>query len=379
MPSGDGLVVRIRPPVGRFTQAQAMGIAILATRYASPALDITGRANLQLRGIAQADHPALLEGLQSLGLADPSIEVESRRNLLLSPFWQDGDGTTEFARGLSLALARPDAPALPGKFGFALDCGAAPVLRACSADIRIERSANHFLVYADAGLEGVQASADEVVPVALSLAQWFVDAGGVQAGRGRMATLLFNTPTPDRYSTSTVPAANPAPPPLGEVPQGCVVGFEFGQLHVKTLAALAKLAPLRLTPWRSVLLEGIAGVERLTDAFALPDVITRADDVRLRAMACTGAPGCTQALAATRQLARSLAPLVRPGRILHVSGCTKGCAHPGATLTLVASTAGYNLIEHGTAASSPDHYGVSPAAIATYLEQRQQRQHAPHV
>ena len=152
-----------------------------------------------------------------------------------------------------------------------------------------------------------------------------------------------------------------------------MVGFEFGQLPVQTLVALAEIAPLRLTPWRSALLESVHG---LSETPALSGVITRADDVRLRVMACTGAPGCTQALAATRPLARSLAALVPPGHTLHVAGCTKGCAHPGATLTVVASTAGYNLIEHGTAASSPDGYGLSPAAIATYL---QQRQHAPHV
>lgn len=370
------MVVRIRPPCGRLTQAQALGIAKLAARYALPALDITGRANLQLRGIAQADHAALLEGLHALGLTDPSIELESRRNLLLSPFWEDGDGTAEIAAALSLALAQADAPALPGKFGFALDCGAAPVLRGCSADIRIERSAAGFLVYADTSPTGVQASADDVVPLALGLAQWFVNAGGVRAGRGRMATLLSTTALPGHYSAMAVPAAAPVLPPLGRVPQGCVVGFEFGQLQVQTLAALAELAPLRLTPWRSVLLEGVEGLPNTSALAALPDVITRVDDVRLRVTACTGAPGCTQALAATRPLARTLAPLVPPGRTLHVSGCTKGCAHPGATLTLVASSAGYNLIEHGTAASSPDDYGLSPAAIASHLEQRQ---HAPHV
>ena len=63
MPSGDGLVVRIRPPLGRLTQAQGQGIAELAARYAQPLLDLTSRANLQLRGIAEAHYPALLTGL----------------------------------------------------------------------------------------------------------------------------------------------------------------------------------------------------------------------------------------------------------------------------------------------------------------------------
>ena len=46
----------------------------------------------------------------------------------------------------------------------------------------------------------------------------------------------------------------------------------------------------------------------------------------LRVIACTGAPGCLQAHAATRPLARALAPKLT--ETLHVSGCAKGCAHP---------------------------------------------------
>ncbi len=61
---------------------------------------------------------------------------------------------------------------------------------------------------------------------------------------------------------------------------------------------------------------------------AHPDLITDPADPRLRVTACTGAPGCPQALQPTRDLARTLAPQVPQGQHLHVSGCAKGCAHP---------------------------------------------------
>lgn len=362
MRAEDGWVVRVRPPLGRLTPVQARGVAALAACHAADALELTGRANLQLRGVADAAYPALLEGLQALGLVDADVQTESRRNLLIEPFWQPGDGTGDLAGELAVALSSPQAPALPGKFGFALDTGVTPVLRATPADVRVERHLGGYLVYADGASTGALAGADEVVPLVMALAQWFVDAGGPQTVRKRMAALVAVRSLPGAFTAVPVPDAAPWPPPLGPVPQGCLVAFEFGQLPACTLDALAGLAPLRLTPWRSVLLEGVREVP------GLPGIVTRADDSRLRISACTGAPGCGQAAAATRPLARALAPVVPPGRVLHVSGCSKGCAHPGETLTVVATELGYNLIRRGKAASPPDWCGLSAEALAARIQ-----------
>lgn len=360
----DGWVVRIRPPLGRLTQAQARGIATLASRHAQGTLEITGRANLQLRGIADVDYPVLLSGLQALGLVDGDVRAESRRNLLLAPFWQVGDGMTEMANALALALNAPQAPDVPAKFGFALDFGDTPVLRASSADIRIERCDTGFLVYADGSVTGARAHLDDVVPMAMALAHWFVEAGGLATSGKRMASLVACQSLPHRFTTTPVPAVAQHHPLLGRVPQGYLAAVQFGQLPATTLAALAELAPLRLTPWRSMLLEGVDAIP------TLPDLVTRSDDPRLRVHACTGAPGCGQAAGSTRPLARALAGSLPAGQVLHVSGCTKGCAHPKAALTVVATANGYNLIQHGSAAAPPDWVGLTPAELATQIQQR---------
>lgn len=361
MLANDGWVVRIRPPMGRLTQAQAGGIATLATRYAQHTVELTSRANLQLRGVAESDYPSLLSGLQELGLVDPDVHTESRRNLLVAPFWQQEDATTEIARALTLALGAADAPALPGKFGFALDCGEGPMLRTSSADIRIERCGSDFLVYADGSSTGALGRKEDVPAFGMILAHWFVAAGGLSTSRRRMASLVAGQVMPTQFTTTPVPPAAQPIPPLGRVPQGYLAAVEFGQLQVTTLTALAALAPLRLTPWRSVLLEGVRDIP------PLPDLITQPDDSRLRISACTGAPGCGQAAAATRPLARALAKSLHAGQTLHVSGCTKGCAHPAETLTIVATTNGYNVIQRGTAASAPDGSGLSPAALSALI------------
>jgi precorrin-3B synthase len=101
-------------------------LADLASRYGNGLIDLSARANLQLRGIR--DHAAVLAELATLELIDGDEAIEGRRNILVTPFWQQGDGTQDLAAELMQALATSDL-ALPGKFGFALDSGETAVLR----------------------------------------------------------------------------------------------------------------------------------------------------------------------------------------------------------------------------------------------------------
>jgi precorrin-3B synthase len=103
-------------------------------------------------------------------------------------------------------------------------------------------------------------------------------------------------------------------------------------------STVASPPAMRITPWRMVLLQGA----NLPDHAAL---ITTPNDPRLRVRACTGAPACPQALQETRALARRLAPFVPQGKLLHVSGCGKGCAHPSvADITLSATRQGFAIL-----------------------------------
>ena len=365
MLSSDGLVVRIRPHAGRLTPAQAHGIAVLSQRYGDGVVYLTSRANVQLRGVTQAGHAGLIAELCQLQLIDASPEVEARRNIVVSPFWKADDGTYVIATALVAALSATDAPALPGKFGFAVDCGEQPVLRTSSADIRIERAARGYLVRAEGFSTGATVADWDAVPAAIELARWFLASGGGTAGRGRMTALALAAihPLPARFHITAVYPTSAAKPQPGPVAFGWLVGAEFGQVPAETFAHLSTLGALRLTPWQMLLVEGA------TCAPHIDGLITQADDPRLRVVACTGAPGCLQAAAPTQALARTLAAHVPAGHLLHVSGCTKGCAHPAAAITLVATTAGFDLIRHGTALSPPDIRALPPETIASHLIQ----------
>lgn len=339
MPSGDGLVVRIRPRMAHLTAAQLNGIADAAATHGNGIIELTARANVQLRGVTAHSHGPLIAALDALGLIDPDAQTESHRNVVLQPFWS-GEETAALAAQLYGALRQ--GADLPDKFGFALDDGALRVLADTSCDIRIERgAAGGLIVRADGAVGGQEVTADEAVPLAMRMAEWFVSSGGVKEGRGRMAG---HPKTAMPFDTSAAPAAKAEAAVPGQTPHGALIGFEFGILRADLLAEIAGMAPaFRVTPWRMLL---------LTDA-PLPDMgalITDAADPRLRVLACTGAPGCPQALQETRSLARRLAPAVPLGKLLHVSGCGKGCAHPGpADLTLSATRHGYMILPNARA------------------------------
>ncbi|MDI3337506.1 precorrin-3B synthase [Defluviimonas aestuarii] len=362
MMSGDGLVVRVRPRGGRLTPEQAKGIADLSARFGNGLIDLSARANVQLRGVAEASHGPLIEGLSALGVIDETTEAESRRNITVTPYWQEDDGVQEVVRSLTEALSHPDAPATPGKFGYAVDCGAEPVLSETSADIRIERGpGGGLLVRADGAATGTEATPATAARLALRLAEWFLETGGAPEGRGRMAAHLARGATlPDAFTEiPALPRAAAAAPLPGLLPQGFLVGFEFGQMTAETVSVLAEIGPLRVTPWRMILIEGAAEAPRI------PGLITDPADPMLRVTACTGAPGCPQALIATRPLAQALCPSLAPGTRLHVSGCAKGCAHPTpAPLVLVGRADGsVDLIRMGTAADTPSLTGLIPATL----------------
>lgn len=341
MPSGDGLVVRVRPPAGRLSPDQAAGLARAAQMHGNGLIDLSSRANLQLRGVTPGSHPALLADLAALGLIDGDLETEARRNITVTPF-ACADG---LAGALTEALA--GAPSLPAKFGFALDVASDRWLAGVPGDIRIERGADGGLILRPDGYPaGRPVTEAEAPALAVALARWFVETGGISGRRGRMAALIATGARPPDALWGTAPPApaRPAPGP-GLRPEGALVALAFGQMQADTLAAVAALGhDLRPTPWRMLLLEG---ARRVPD---LPGLIADPADPLLRVVACTGAPGCPQGLDATRPLARRLAPLVPAGGLLHVSGCAKGCAHPGAApLTLTATGAGFAVIRAGRA------------------------------
>jgi len=348
MMSGDGLVVRVRPRLGRITRDQVLEVCTLANVNGNGMIDVTSRANLQIRGVSEKAHGSLLTGLIAAGLVDVDAVLDMRRNVVATPFWKPGDLTDRL--GSVLAERLPDLPELPAKFGFALDTGDRPMLADVSADIRVERGPEGLVVHADGAGRGLAVSEGQAVDAMISMAGWFARTGGHDSGR--MVRHVAKVTWPDTWDTSVSTHQAPRIIP-GQRDQGVVAGVPFGQVAAKDLSDLVQSSGathLRVLPWRLLCLEGAENASH-------PGFVFAGDDPLLRLSACPGAPLCPQATVPTRRLARRLAGRTGP---LHVSGCTKGCARQtAATLTIVGCDGAYDVIRDGTAQDLPVATGLT--------------------
>ena len=355
MMSGDGLVVRVRPFRAELTTAQALALCDLAQRYGNGVLDLTSRANLQIRGVSEPDHPALFRALDALGLIDASAAVETHRNILMPPFWEAGDLTHRLHDALLATL--PRLPVLPAKIGFALDTGAGGCLAEGSADFRFEMSATgNLLLRADGSPHGRPVSEAGAMTALLDMAEWFASTGG--PANGRMARHLAGQTLPAQWATAAPRTQAPSLSP-GPTPEGTVLGVPFGKIDATDMLGLLTTSGathLRLMLDRCIFLPG-AQVSDPAGFLTRPSPLLNVD-------ACPGAPFCPQATVATRQLARRLAPnaITR----LHVSGCAKGCARARpAARVLVGRDGRFDLVENGHAWDEPFRTGLTPEDIVS--------------
>ena len=322
MESGDGLIVRVRPWCGAFSLAQARGLAEAAATLGNGLIDLTRRANLQIRGVSAQTLPGLQQALADLGVIDDDAESEAVRNVMVGPF--DGADARALAAELSQALVTDrNMQTLPAKFGWLVDDAATASIVDQRADVALCLTADGVALRVRGEWLGV-APRERAVAAAL----------GERMGLKRIAEV----------------------PKAGKVPAG--IAAPFGRLEsaqfvrVLDLAAQVGAAEVRLSPWRALYFDAVVpGAEAL-------GLIVDADDPLLRIDACPGAPACQSASVDTRAAARRLAGRPFEGTI-HVSGCAKGCARSApADLVLVGEQGRYGVVRKGTTRNRFERYIV---------------------
>ncbi|MEU7477873.1 hypothetical protein AB0A63_17940 [Lentzea sp. NPDC042327] len=309
--AADGGLARIRVPGGTLSAAQWDVVRTAAAELGSGVLELTSRANLQIRGLTSGVE--LGARLRACGLL-PSDTHERIRNIIAAPL----DDNQALVDALDTALCSdPSLAALPGR--FLVTVGAS--VSGLGGDIGLVDDAL-LLAGTDTGVR-----VDDPVDAVVTAARLFQELRGtawrlseVDGGVRKITAHL---------GTSAAPRVTPAVTPVA--PSPVTPGVPLGRLDAGQLPGTA----LRLTPWRSLV------VPPGTDTSGL---ITDPASPWHGVSACTGKPGCAKSLSDVRADARAWlgTPHSRP---VHWSGCSRRCGRPaGDVIEFVATGDGYEEI-----------------------------------
>ncbi|AIA04585.1 precorrin-3B synthase [Streptomyces noursei] len=404
--AADGNLARVRLPAGDLTVRQATALADAAERLGDGHLSLTSRGNVELRGLPDDGGRHLADLLADAGLL-PSVRHERIRNVLASPLAGLDRHTPSdvrlWARSLDALLCASDAATgLSGRFLFVVDDGRGDVA-GLGGDVTLLAESGRqdppAAGYAPGAASGwgallrvgddraaLRIAADDAPRAALMAAEVFLAAA---AERGSGAWRVRELPTAGPLTAQEVQRAlraagiaaehveHPAAPVPGSAAHyadatapGPVDGPD-GRRALAVLAPLGRLTAaqwrlltataaadgdgeLRLTPWRGVIVPGLAAApaHRRLREFAAAGLITDPASPWRRVTACTGLPGCAKSLTDVRSDAAGVlaggetvpadgsgAPVGLP---VHWSGCERRCGHPhGAWVDVLATPDGY--------------------------------------
>lgn len=378
VPALDGLLMRVRFPGGLITAAQLEKVSQASQNFCAGAIDLTARANLQLRGMVEADLPLIVQSLRQADLV-PSALHDRVRNISASPFagWDASEllDVRPLVRALDEALMR-DAKlaALPPKFCFSFH-GGGERFDSASADLALDTMATeqgiklHLLVGGVA--TGLATAPEHATACLIQAAHACLDIAGELGlpARGhriaaepaalcrlleRISSLLASCPAVE------IAPVSPAPPGVVRSARKNVAhivpSIPLGRLTALQGLAIARIASdysvdLRLAPWRGIVLAGVPAdaVNHIVAELSTARLTCDAGDGYYGVAACAGSQGCASSHADVRSDAVKLAQRLmgqapHRGQTINLSGCEKRCAmRAGATVELVAGPSGYTI------------------------------------
>lgn len=385
VPALDGGICRIKLAGGSITSVQAQAVALAAQRYAHGVIEVTNRANLQIRGIGD-EQQALIETLLAAGLGPNNPDSDDVRNLMLSPTAGLDrhmllDVRPLAAQILAALESNPRFHDLSPKFALSLDGGEGLVMLEHPHDLWLSALRVDGEILLGFGLAGcpAQDSPLAAVPVAngielvLAVLELFLDIARPEQVRMRhllaessaaqLLDQLQQRLSVDLRTDQKVTAWR-RPGIVSNQHIGIYPQLESGKVAVGGVAPLGRLDPsmltkvaqladnhgdgsLRLTPWQSLLLPNIPVEHAPQVLLALQAAgwLCSAEQPLAQIIACTGSTDCVKGQADTKADARLLAAqLQRSGisRAVHLSACQRSCAAAHlASVTLLAVSPGH--------------------------------------
>lgn len=180
--AADGWLARVRVPGGRLSALQLRAIAAAAEELGSGLIDVTARANLQLRGLGEESGTVLARRLSVAGLL-PSPAHDRARNLLASPLAGRSRGALDAVDAVVDLLdarlcATPSLSELPGRFCFLVDDGSGAGWDA-RPDVAVAAcGGGRFAILLDEQPADFEGDASAAVALAVQVALAFLEVRG---------------------------------------------------------------------------------------------------------------------------------------------------------------------------------------------------------
>ena len=389
----DGFLCRLRIPGGMINSQQFEAIADISDHYGGGYIDVTNRANIQIREIKQGINIQVLEKLQALGLASTNASVDHIRNIMTSP--TAGIDTQELidTRPLVKAwekyiTAHSHLSQLSAKFSVCFDGGGKISVKDRPNDIilaaELINSNINWRLYLSYGEKGEPAKDTgillkpvEIIAVLAALAETYLKHIDINNRCKPRLREIINYITIEKYLHQVKEELDPnifnfefnlEKTPLcasASLREKNLIGIHsqrqsglyyigivlaLGRLETYQIRGLAHIAKrygddnIRLTPWQNLILSDIPQnqiieVEKEITNLGLNCSPT---DIKSFLVACSGKRGCGAAATETKDDALHLAKYLENLMILdcsvniHFSGCSKSCAqHTQADITLL--------------------------------------------
>jgi ferredoxin-nitrite reductase len=385
-PAQDSFMCRLRFHGGIVSSHQMRGAANIAAELGGGYIDVTTRANLQIREIKAQHGPDVLTRLYDLGIVNRGAGADNIRNITGSPTAGiDPDeliDTRALCRDLHhYILNHRELYGLPRKFNIAFDGGGRiPVLEdtndigfvavrvregfGAPPGIYFRMELGGITGHRDfAKSTGVYLEPGECIKAAAAVLRVFIDHGDrTNRQKARLKYLLdkwghakfvaeaeklFGSPF-RRLPAEAIEPRRPADrlAHIGVFPQRqqgrfyIGVALPVGRLSAAQARAVAQIAErhgsgtIRLTVWQNLLISDARGAELEAAVAALRAIglDCSASSVRAGLVACTGNTGCKFAATNTKGQALAIADYLEARVALdgpvniHLTGCHHSCA-----------------------------------------------------
>jgi ferredoxin-nitrite reductase len=388
----DGILSRIRIPGGIINSEQCRVISDIADVYGGGYVDVTNRANIQIREISTNLDTSVLEKLQNIGLGRNPI-VDHIRNIMTSP--TAGIDATELfdTRGLvndwdNYIVGNPGLSGLSAKFSVCFDGGGGVTVcdRINDIGLKAVKSAGDVYFQLCLGIRkgqppqdvGVLLRPEQCLSVLVTLTEVYLNditqrRRGAEEERGRRVRLrevicdvgveeflgeverrLPFTMLGVSKEGYQVQVSHTQYSHIGIHPQrqsglsyiGVVV--PLGRLETSQLRGLANLAEiygsstLRFTPWQNLLIPDIPNskLAEVKSEISRLGLDWSPSNINSALVACSGTVGCASSATDTtshaRFIAKYLENLTDQPINIHFTGCEKSCAqHHTSDITLL--------------------------------------------